>query len=220
MLPKSTPITIPVCPAPTANSPPSDITQRLSQPISAIELADVMYEHIQHVSANGYKDHAFPEHGCEISVEMVKQEWLYFDTFTVDFCVFALFKERERKAILDRFWSRIGAWLGTIQVPSLPERIAFGCSQWKLLTPEAIGFLIPAEKQETAHDRIKRRAAMYGQVIRTPHPLGENWGIAKIFACACGSMDGLFIFEIAEYFHWRKMTFAEFVKSYRVTISS
>jgi len=191
----------------------------LKRRISATELADADVEGIQRNVATGYTNRVYPK-DCELPIELVKQEWLYFDVFVEDLCVFASFAKRDtrtKNAILDRFWMRIREWLTTIQVPALPERRCIDMTEWKLMPPGGI-ICIPAETSETAYDRVRRRGATYGAAIRTPHPLGENYGVAKVFTSLCGGvMNAIDLLAVSTYFHERKVGFAKLVKSYRVT---
>ena len=103
----------------------------------------------------------------QIDCELVKDEWMYLDAFTIDFAVFLALRDTpEKTAVLTPFWAEIKKWLEQKHVGFLPERGAFLRGAYSKL---------PAENQETSYERQMRRMRQYSDCMVNPSDLGEYY---------------------------------------------
>lgn len=131
----------------------------------------------------------FPE-DAQIEQDAVQQEWLYFQIFLIDFGVYnALGQTPEKATVLTPFWRLVKAWLESVHVAELPDRLA-------VAGPRNIA----AEPSETAFARASRRVEQYASALASPHAQGKTYSVAAVFAASCGTMDAACIAGIAAYF--------------------
>jgi len=145
--------------------------------------------------SKSYEEQAYPRgiisDDTAGSRESIMAEWFYLDAFLIDYSAFqALGNTPKKAALLDVFWISIRRWLGEKEVTALPERV------WliggKLQT-------IEAEPIETAFLRLRRRAAIYMEALKTPHQYGPNYNVGLTFACLCGTTDIASVLGVAEF---------------------
>jgi hypothetical protein len=129
---------------------------------------------------------------AQIDLNAVRQEWLYFRIFLIDFAAYnALGQTPEKGYVLTPFWRAVESWLGAAPVAALPERLAVAGGGPRT---------IPAEPSEPAFTRLSRRMQQYASAVTAPHPQGESYSVAAVFAASCGDMDALSILGVAAYF--------------------
>jgi hypothetical protein len=181
----------------------------LERTAAASDIAETLFEKIRKDAETGEIDRPFLRGAPPADVARIKEEWLYFDVFSIDLFVFIAFgRTPEKKAILDPFYLLIRRWLGDSRVPALPERA--GLYGLELKT-------VAGENSEPTLDRLNRRSGLYAEVIREPPPLGEAWGLARIFGILCRSLDGLDMMEFSALFSNRKLALVKLLKAKRIT---
>ena len=178
--------------------------------IAAHDLANIFIERIQRDARDGQSCKPFLDKVKSENIENVRQEWLYFDVFNIEYFAFlALGQSNEKQAILNPFWSEMKRWLTTAQVSPVSERSGLFDGDIKT---------VPAESKETAYDRLKRRCDMYGAAITKPHRQGENYSVGLTFAILCNELDLAFVVGVSTFFHTRKMEWVNILRSYRITM--
>ena len=182
----------------------------LKPKIAASDIAEILFQQLRKDLESADNDKPFLRDAQPEDMARAIEEWLYFDVFCIDLFVFIAFgRTPETKAILDPFYLLVRRWLADSEVPALPERGGLYEGEIKI---------VPAENIEPAFDRLNRRLGLYGEVIRQPPPLGEAWGLARMFGILCDSLDGLDITEFSVLFSERKAAKVELLKANRVKL--
>lgn len=132
----------------------------------------------------------------ELDTDAEIQEWLYLQIFAFDFATYnALGQTPARSLVLTPFLGYVKAWLKSIPVPELPERIAMA-----IVGPELLR-TIPAEPAENALLRLSRRTDEYASAIAVPNSKGEkDYSVAAVFAARTGATGLPSVTAVAAYF--------------------
>lgn len=146
----------------------------------------------------------------QISLEAVKDEWLYLEVFSVDFSVYLAVGDTPAKAaVLTPFWVCIRQWLQAKRANELPERLVVAGGGPRV---------IPAENSESSFSRLSRRMQQYGSAITSPHAQGENYSVAAVLASACGDMGAISTLGVTEFFSSRKISIVQFIRKFRIVV--
>lgn len=181
-----------------------DVRDSLKLEESACEVAEGFFEHIRRNAEAGQPKKWFPKE-ASIGLEVIKDEWIYFDVFVFDYVTFHAFGETAaRHAVLDPFEFLVANWLKARQAPPTPIRMCFYPDDIKVF---------PAEEREPASERLKRRMAMYAEAVQTPNASGVNYMVALTFATLCGIEDVAEIVGISTFFCHGKLARFNILKS-------
>jgi len=184
------------------------------QRASAQDVAEGYFESIRNNAESGYPKTMFPDE-APLGIEIVKDEWIYFDVFTFDYTTFLAFGETPaRHAILNPFSSLVANWLKNRQAPAIIEpRLIINFDH----LDEPPNF-VAEEECESAHERLKRRILIYAEALKTPCSLGQNYMVALTFAALCGVdfTDTPFIMGISAWFSHLKVEGTKHLKSLRI----
>jgi hypothetical protein len=181
----------------------------LKRKILARDVADVFFDGI-HQRADARHGERLQAHAPSLGHEIVNDEWIYFDVFTFDYATFLAFGETPaRQAVLDPFSFLVAAWLKTRQAPPTPIRTTL------YLFPGELTTLFP-EGAEPAHERLKRRLALYAKAVKAPSEFAGNDKVAHAFSTLCGVRDISFDGGVAAGFSTLKIEYVKILKSVRI----
>jgi hypothetical protein len=185
------------------------------QRASPQDIAEGFFESIRDNAESGYLKKMYPDK-APLGIEIIKDEWIYFDVFSFDFTTFLAFGETPTKhAILNPFSFLIANWLKNRQAPRITEPRMIITGFDNIGNPT----FIPEEEGEPALNRLKRRVLTYSEAMKKPCDLGGNYMIAATFAALCGIdfSDTPYIVGISEYFSSRKIQQTNYLKSLRIS---
>jgi hypothetical protein len=185
------------------------------QKASPQDVAEGFFESIRDNAESGYPKKMLPDE-APLGMEIVKDEWIYFDVFIFDYTTFLAFGETPaRHAIQNPFSVLIINWLKNRQAPAITES--------RIIAPTFDNIaegpkFIAEEEYESAHERLKRRVLIYAETLKTPCSLGQNYMVALTFATLCGVdfTDVPYIMGISAYFSQRKIEQTKYLKSLRI----
>ncbi|MGD0208367.1 MAG: hypothetical protein ABSC89_12245 [Verrucomicrobiota bacterium] len=183
---------------------------------SAQDVAEGFFDSIRENTESGYPKKMFPDE-APLGMDLIKDEWIYFDIFIFDYVTFLAFGETPaRHAILNPFSSLVTNWLKNRQAPPITEpRIIINFDNIDK-PPKTFD----QEERESAHERLKRRVLIYAEALKTPCSLGQNYMIALTFATLCGVdviEDNSYVMGISAYFSQRKIEQTKYLKSLRLS---
>jgi hypothetical protein len=91
------------------------------QRISAQDVAEGYFESIRTNAESDNSNYPIPDE-APLGLEIVKDEWIYFNVFIFDYSTFLAFVETPtRHAILDPFSALVTNWLKNRQAPAITE---------------------------------------------------------------------------------------------------
>lgn len=181
------------------------------QKASSQDVAEALFDKLRRNSESDYRKNMLPDEAT-LSMELIRDEWLYFDAFILDSATFLAFGETPaRHAILDPFSSLVANWLRTRKVLAITEPRLIIATYEDAANPT----ILPLEPYESALQRFKRRLSIYAQALKTPCTFGQNYRVAVTFMALCGfdSTGVNYIMGISSYFATASVEYANVLKA-------
>jgi hypothetical protein len=180
----------------------------LKRKVQAQEVAEGLFESVQGRASR--VDRRMVPDQPQIGLEIINDEWIYFDVLMIDFATFLAFGETPaRHVVLDPFSCLVANWLKTRQAPATPVRMG------PYFMPEYA--ILAAEEIEPANKRLQRRLVLYAKAVAAPTNEPRSYNVAVTFSALCGAFaDMAHTVGISKYFLGMTAGDSKMLKSLRI----